>query len=159
MRRSVLHQLSFYTKIVAYILGKLKPNKKNFLNVIDGLKSFLEFAIFFKFNLFSRIKHVEKFVTSENINSLESPLGPNKTNSPKEKVMQTFGFVLGIHPQAQTNFPFIYTTASFSPGFSGGPVVNKKNHVIGIATVEGRSINLALPINFIKPFFYCWNSI
>ena len=43
----------------------LKPNKKNFLNVIDGLKSFLEFAIFFKFNLFSRIKHVEKFVTSD----------------------------------------------------------------------------------------------
>ena len=28
LRRSVLHQLSFYTKIVAYILGKLKPNKK-----------------------------------------------------------------------------------------------------------------------------------
>ena len=43
----------------------LTPNKKNFLNVIDGLKSFLEFAIFFKFNLFSRIKHVEKFVTSD----------------------------------------------------------------------------------------------
>ena len=89
---------------------------------------------------------------SENINSLEGFSGPNKTNNPKEKVVQTFGFVLGIHPQAQPDFPFIYTTASFGPGFSGGPVVNKKNQVIGIATVEGRSINLALPINFIKPF-------
>ena len=89
---------------------------------------------------------------SENINSLERFSGPNKTNNQKEKAVQTFGFVLGIHPQAQPDFPFIYTTASFGPGFSGGPVVNKKNQVIGIATVEGRSINLALPINFIKPF-------
>ena len=89
---------------------------------------------------------------SENINSVESFSGPNKKNDLKEKVMQTFGFVLGIHPQARPDFPFIYTTASFGPGFSGGPVVNQKNHVIGIATVEGRSINLALPINFIKPF-------
>ena len=89
---------------------------------------------------------------SENINSLESPLGPNKTNSPKEKVMQTFGFVLGVHSQAQPDLPFIYTTASFGPGFSGGPVVDQENRVIGIATVEGKSINLAVPINFIKPF-------
>ena len=89
---------------------------------------------------------------SENINSLERFSGPNKTNNQKEKAVQTFGFVLGIHPPAQLDFPFIYTTASFRPGFSGGPVVNQKNHVIVIATVEGRSINLALPINFIKPF-------
>ncbi len=88
---------------------------------------------------------------SENINSLESSK-PNKKNNLKEKIIQTFGFVLGIHPQAQLDFPFIYTTASFRLGFSGGPVVNQKNRVIGIATVEGRSINLALPINFIKPF-------
>ena len=52
--------------------------------------------------------------------------------------MQTFGFVLGVHPQAQPNFPFIYTTASFGPGFSGGPVVDQENRVIGIATVEGK---------------------
>lgn len=43
----------------------LRPSRKNFLNAIDGIKSFLEFAIFFKFNLFSRIKHIEKFVTSD----------------------------------------------------------------------------------------------
>ena len=43
----------------------LRPSKKNFFNAIDGMKSFLEFAIFFKFNLFSRIKHIEKFVTSD----------------------------------------------------------------------------------------------
>ncbi|MFQ5449269.1 MAG: tetratricopeptide repeat protein [Nitrospinaceae bacterium] len=67
-------------------------------------------------------------------------------------IVQTYGFVLGIHPQAYPDFPYIYTTAPFGPGFSGGPVVGKDNKVVGIATVEGRSINLALPINEIKPF-------
>ena len=82
---------------------------------------------------------------------LSQNVNPNK-KSGKNIVLQTYGFVLGIHPQAYPEFSFIYTTASFGPGFSGGPVVNKENRVVGIATVEGRSINLALPINFIKPF-------
>jgi len=89
---------------------------------------------------------------SANINSLEVFSEPNKKNNLNEKIVQTFGFVLGIHPQSQPSFPFIYTTTSFGPGFSGGPVIDQKNHVVGIATVEGRSINLALPINFVKPF-------
>ena len=89
---------------------------------------------------------------SQNINSSQAPSGEKGDNKGIGVVTQTFGFVLGIHPQAQTDFPLIYTTASFGPGFSGGPVVDKKSHVVGIATVEGKSINLALPINFIKPF-------
>ena len=89
---------------------------------------------------------------SENFNPLESFSGSSKKNNLKKKIIQTFGFVLGIHSQSEPDFPFIYTTASFGPGFSGGPVVDKNNHVVGIATVEGRSINLALPINAIKPF-------
>ena len=71
-------------------------------------------------------------------------------NSVKGQLVQTYGFVLGIHSQAHPNLPYIYTTTPFSPGFSGGPVVNKLNQVVGLATVEGRSINLALPINSIK---------
>ena len=67
-------------------------------------------------------------------------------------VAQTYGFVLGIHPQAIADAPFIYTTTAFGPGFSGGPLVNKSNKVVGIATIEGRSINLAIPIQFVKPF-------
>ncbi len=67
-------------------------------------------------------------------------------------IAQTYGFVLGIHSQADPQIPFIYTTTAFGPGFSGGPVVNKSNQVIGLATVEGRSINLALPINTVKDF-------
>ena len=68
------------------------------------------------------------------------------------QMAQTYGFVLGIHSQADPKTPFIYTTTAFGPGFSGGPVVNKSNQVVGLATVEGRSINLALPINPIKEF-------
>ena len=90
--------------------------------------------------------------SSQNINSIKILSESKNNNQVKQIAKQTFGFILGIHPQAQTDFPLIYTTASFSPGFSGGPVINKSNHVVGIATVEGRSINLALPINLIKPF-------
>ena len=68
------------------------------------------------------------------------------------QIAQTYGFVLGIHPQSDPQIPFIYTTTAFGPGFSGGPVVNESNQVIGLATVEGRSINLALPINTVKEF-------
>ena len=66
-------------------------------------------------------------------------------------LLQTYGFILGIHPQAIPGFSFLYNTTPFQPGFSGGPVVNKDNQVVGIATLEGRSINLALPINSLKP--------
>ncbi len=66
-------------------------------------------------------------------------------------ILQTFGFVLGVHPQAFPDYSFIYTTTPFSPGFSAGPLVNQENQVVGLATLEGRSINLALPINYIKP--------
>ena len=67
-------------------------------------------------------------------------------------IAQTYGFVLGIHPQALQGIPFIYTTTEFGPGFSGGPVVDKFNKVVGIATIEGRSINLSIPIQHIKPY-------
>ena len=66
-------------------------------------------------------------------------------------LLQTYGFVLGVHPQALPGFSYIYTTTAFEPGFSGGPLVNQNNQVVGLATLEGRSINLALPINYIKP--------
>jgi tetratricopeptide (TPR) repeat protein len=69
----------------------------------------------------------------------------------KGALLQTHGFILGIHPQALPGFSFIYNTTPFQPGFSGGPLVDKDNKVVGLATLEGRSINLALPINHIKP--------
>ena len=70
----------------------------------------------------------------------------------KGQLVQTYGFILGIHTQTNPEIPFLYLTTPFSSGFSGGPVVNSSNKVVGLATVEGRSINLALPINLIKEF-------
>jgi len=73
-------------------------------------------------------------------------------------IAQTYGFVLGIHSQALPNIPFIYTTTEFGPGFSGGPLVDKSNKVVGIATIEGHSINLSIPIQYIKPFLHETNT-
>jgi len=70
----------------------------------------------------------------------------------KGKILQTFGFVLGVHPQAYPDFAYLYTTTPFGPGFSGGPVVDQNNKVVGVATIEGRAINLALPIHEVQPF-------
>ncbi len=73
-------------------------------------------------------------------------------NRARGKILQTFGFVLGVHPQAYPDFSYLYTTTPFGPGFSGGPVVDKNNKVVGIATIEGKAINLALPIHEAQPF-------
>ena len=70
----------------------------------------------------------------------------------KGSLLQAFGFALGFHPQAYSDFSFIYATTPFVPGFSGGPLIDKENKVVGLATLEGQSINLALPINYVKPF-------
>ncbi|QPJ60393.1 MAG: tetratricopeptide repeat protein [Candidatus Nitronauta litoralis] len=67
-------------------------------------------------------------------------------------LVQTHGFVLGIHPQALPDFSFIYTSTPFDPGYSGGPLLDQDNKVVGLATLEGRSINLALPIEYVKPY-------
>lgn len=72
-------------------------------------------------------------------------------SGPRGSLLQTYGFVLGKHPQALPDFSFIYATTPFQPGFSGGPLVDKNNKVVGVATLEGRAINLALPINVVKP--------
>ena len=80
--------------------------------------------------------------------------GHQKKDVIEGQLVQTYGFVLGIHSQAHPKITFIYTTTPFGPGFSGGPVVNSSNQVVGIATVEGRSINLALPINPVKEFLH-----
>ena len=75
-----------------------------------------------------------------------------QVNEDKGQIVQTYGFILGIHPQSDPKLPFIYTTTPFGPGFSGGPVINKFNQVIGLATIEGRSVNLALPINTVNQY-------
>jgi tetratricopeptide (TPR) repeat protein len=76
----------------------------------------------------------------------------NESAVPQGELIQTYGFVLGVHLQASPDFPYIYTTTPFGPGFSGGPLLDHDNRVIGLATVEGRALNLALPVNQFKVF-------
>lgn len=50
-------------------------------------------------------------------------------------------------------FRIVQTTAPISPGSSGGPVFNDGGEVVAIAfgAYEGQNLNLALPINYVKP--------
>jgi tetratricopeptide (TPR) repeat protein len=75
-----------------------------------------------------------------------------RQNQSPNALRQTHGFVLGIHPQADPESLAIYATTPLGPGFSGGPLVDKDNRVVGVAMVESRAINLAIPINYVKPF-------
>ncbi len=77
----------------------------------------------------------------------------------KGKIRQNHGMILGVHTQANPDFKMIYSTASLGPGFSGGPLVDKDNKVVGIASAEGRALNLALPINEVKEFLDEKNTI
>jgi len=45
----------------------LKPKRENFIKLIDGMKQLIKFSYFFRLNLFEKIFHIEKFVTSDNL--------------------------------------------------------------------------------------------
>ena len=112
------------------------------LKLEKGLYSTLELEDSTKLKVYDYTSALGYF--SENVKEIKSVT--------QRIVKQTYGFVLGIHPQALADFPFIYTTTEFGPGFSGGPLVNKTNKVVGIATIESGPMNLSIPIQHIKPF-------
>ncbi|GJL77535.1 MAG: hypothetical protein NPINA01_05240 [Nitrospinaceae bacterium] len=112
------------------------------LKIKDGVYSTLEIGDSRKtraYDYSSAVGYLSQSVTEEE-------------GRPKGLLLQTYGFILGVHPQAHPEFSYLYTSSSFGPGFSGGPVLDKDNKVVGIATLEGRGINLALPIHEIRPY-------
>jgi len=59
----------YFRKNCKYRIKKflINPNKKNLRRALVRLKFFLEFCIFFKLNLSNKIKHSEKFVSSNKV--------------------------------------------------------------------------------------------
>ena len=130
---------------VVPVKGVLKVDRKkdfSLLKLRGGIYSTLELGDSDKLGVFD-------YAAALGYPSRSVQKGPD---SWKGFLLQSHGFVLGTHRQAYPDFSFIYATTPFVPGFSGGPLIDKDNKVVGVATLEGQSINLALPINHVKPF-------
>ncbi len=66
------------------------------------------------------------------------------------------GIVSGIRP----GFDLIQMDAAISPGSSGGPVVNQRGEVVGLAVsslVEGQNLNFAAPVRYLREQKLAWN--
>lgn len=89
---------------------------------------------------------VSKLETGEQIFALGNPRGLEGTISP--------GIVSGLNLRRNGIERLIQITAPISPGSSGGPVVNTKGEVVGVATasiISGQNLNFAIPANLIIP--------
>jgi S1-C subfamily serine protease len=90
-------------------------------------------------------------------------LGDSSSVRPGERIMVignalgmlensvTAGIVSGIRDLG--GYRMIQMDAAISPGNSGGPVVNEKGDVIGVATLKlrtGESLNFAVPVNYAR---------
>lgn len=79
----------------------------------------------------------------EKVFAIGNPLGLEGTISD--------GIVSGL--REFDKFSVLQISAPISPGNSGGPVVNEKGEVIGVATFtfsEGQNINFAIPVKYLK---------
>lgn len=63
------------------------------------------------------------------------------------------GIISALRDEDEFDVPLIQITAPISPGSSGGPVMNKKGKLIGIAVgsmTEGQALNFAVPVEYVK---------
>lgn len=88
------------------------------------------------------ISNIEKPEVGEKIYAIGNPKGLSGTISE--------GIVSGI--RSLENKSLIQITAPISPGSSGGPVINNKGEVIGVAVgtlTSGQNLNFAIPVNLL----------
>lgn len=89
------------------------------------------------------ISNIEKPEIGERIYAIGNPKGLSGTISE--------GIVSGI--RSMENKSLIQITAPISPGSSGGPVINNKGEVIGVAVgalTSGQNLNFAIPVNLLN---------
>lgn len=89
------------------------------------------------------ISTLEKPEIGEKVYAIGNPKGLSGTISE--------GIVSGI--RSMENKSLIQITAPISPGSSGGPVINNKGEVIGVAVgtlTSGQNLNFAIPVNLLK---------
>ena len=88
------------------------------------------------------ISNIEKSEIGEKIYAIGNPKGLSGTISE--------GIVSGI--RSLENKSLIQITAPISPGSSGGPVINNKGEVIGVAVgtlTSGQNLNFAIPVSLL----------
>jgi hypothetical protein len=69
-------------------------------------------------------------------------------------------FSKGIVSGIRSGSGLIQMDAAISPGSSGGPVVNQRGEVIGLAVsslIEGQNLNFAVPIRYLREQKLTWN--
>jgi len=89
------------------------------------------------------ISALDKPEVGEKIYAIGNPKGLSGTISE--------GIVSGI--RSMENKSLIQITAPISPGSSGGPVINNKGEVIGVAVgtlTSGQNLNFAIPVNLLN---------
>jgi len=69
-------------------------------------------------------------------------------------------FSKGIVSGLRSGSGLIQMDAAISPGSSGGPVVNQRGEVVGLAVsslVEGQNLNFAVPVRYLREQKLTWN--
>jgi hypothetical protein len=87
---------------------------------------------------------ISKIEVGQEVFALGNPKGLEGTISP--------GIISGSSLRQVENENLIQITAPISPGSSGGPVVNRKGEVVGVAVAslkEGQSLNFAVPSSYL----------
>jgi S1-C subfamily serine protease len=102
-------------------------------------------------NSFLQLGNADKITVGDKIYSVGSPLGLDGTFAP--------GSLSAVDRQApwtRESCKVIQITAPISPGSSGGPIINSKCEVVGVAVraPKGGSpaqlLNFAVPVNYLK---------
>jgi hypothetical protein len=82
----------------------------------------------------------------EHVVAIGNPLGLGNTISD--------GLISAVREVESKNLKLLQFTAPIAQGSSGGPILNERAEVIGIATqyiIEGQNLNFGVPVSYLRP--------